>query len=104
MMCLLLCARPCAREWFDLPQAVAHRQSLQTQNSRTAEVDEEDATASPVYSVRLAWMQLHFEKVMQRQRARKSAAELTQPRHNTLKAIANAWRSLLGFIGWRTVR
>jgi hypothetical protein len=122
-MCILLCASSKAREWLEIPQALAYRQALQLctlcPNVVASEVQRREPQSLPVAS-------LEFDEAAQRRIMRRSAwvqaycryrTHLTQPGNHSaacgassvspnewqkaFDAIAKTWGRLLSLVGLR---
>ena len=111
-MCVILCAIPKVEAWLDLPAAIDYRNALQL----TAVVDLGDArldemcrfsvvdeSKRPRVMKRSAWLQIYFQRLIERQRIRALLASdsLPEDRHHAFDAITNAWRRLAAVIRWR---
>jgi hypothetical protein len=109
-MCVLLCANPKVREWWDVPLALAHRQLLQVaavchagahgvlhdnaSNEQPNELDEADERR---VMKRSAWLQAYCSHQAHMTHGRASSQEW----YKALNAIANAWGRLLSLVGLR---
>jgi hypothetical protein len=114
-MCVLLCANTSARDWFDLPSALADRQRVQIAEANPASpivtgdnkpcqaIGEGPATlvTSPAIIKRSAWIQAYCQRVAGRRPNPRRSRLSQQARHNPLEALANAWGRLLILVGWR---
>jgi len=124
-MCVLLCANSKVRKWFDIPQALAHRQIIQLcpSNGDNVMVNEshqvEAAQCSRGETVKLdnakqqrvmkrsAWRQAYCRYHMQGARGSDRLAGWTaapassREWHKALEAIAETWGRLLSLVGLR---
>lgn len=110
-MCVMICAIPKVENWMELSSAVDYRKALQLAAatdlnraglSEACEVGDIDKARLPRVMKRSAWLQVHFRRVAERQRAREllAADELPEDRHHAHDAITNAWRGLLSVLSW----
>jgi hypothetical protein len=121
-MCVFLCANPMVREWFDLPMAIAHRQSLQDcpicHGNLTVE-ESHDITAAEPLSIdrfeleeaarlhvmkRSAWLQAYCRyrsHLTQHSIRFGEHAELSREWQKALETIAKTWGRLLSLVGLR---
>ena len=110
-MCVVLLALPNVADWLDLPAPIELRQTLQLNaggSTRTEEISErtehDDIVPAKLPRVmkRSAWIQLYFQRLLEvKPQSGCESDELTVEGHHPFQTVADAWRRLLGLIGWR---